>query len=132
MSFSHFTEIKAWQAARQLVKEIYALTRDSRFDRDRVIADQIRRAALSSMSNIAEGLSRRTNTDFARFPDVARGSVSEVHSTLFACEDVLGFSGSELSRARELADIAISMTAGLQAHLRGPRTGEADVDYVSG
>ncbi len=131
MSFRHFTEIKAWQSARQLVKEVYFLSRDQHFQQDRVIADQLRRAALSAMSNIAEGFSRKSHADFSRFLDHTRGSVSEVESLLFACEDVLGFASADLIKARAFADTTISLTAGLQAHLRSTRTGEEDSIYAA-
>jgi four helix bundle protein len=77
-----FDEIQAWQKARALVGEIYRISGSENFQRDYGLRNQICRAAVSSMSNIAEGFARRTSRDFAHFLDVARGSAVEVESLL--------------------------------------------------
>ncbi len=76
--FNKFEEIQAWQKARDVTLQIYEITSDSNFSKDYGLKDQIRRASVSIMANIAEGHGRRTNVEFADFLDIARGSVAEV------------------------------------------------------
>ena len=87
MVIKKFEEIQAWQEARILVSGIYSITKIDAFSRDFGLKDQIRRAAVSSMSNIVEGFSRRSDKDFARFLDIASASSSEVCSLLYVALD---------------------------------------------
>ncbi len=73
-------EMLAWQKARELVRAVYAASGSGPFAKDFAMRDQIRRAALSIMSNIAEGLAKGNRKEFARFLDIARGSAAEVQS----------------------------------------------------
>ncbi len=82
-----FEDIEAWQLARSLVSKIYASTRSGPFAKDFGLRDQIRRAAVSVMSNIAEGFDRRTDSSFQSFLVIARGSVGEVRSQLYVALD---------------------------------------------
>lgn len=81
--FSKFEEIQAWQKARDVTLRIYQITSEENFARDFGLKDQVRRAAVSIMANIAEGHGRRTNIEFANFLNLARGSVAEVQSHLY-------------------------------------------------
>ena len=81
--FSKFEEIQAWQKARDITLRIYKITADGSFAKDFGLKDQIRRASVSIMANIAEGHGRRTNAEFANFLNIARGSVAEVQSHLY-------------------------------------------------
>ncbi len=78
--FQRFEDIQAWQKARALVREIYVVTGQGSFGRDFGLRDQIRRAAVPVMSNIAEGFGRKNDGDFIRFLDFARASATEVRS----------------------------------------------------
>lgn len=79
-----FEDIKAWQKARALVKMIYDLTiKKTKLNRDFGLREQIRKASVSVMSNIAEGFARRTDKDFGRFLYIALGSAAEVQSQLY-------------------------------------------------
>ena len=69
-----FEDIKAWQKARELVKEIYSITNKSVFNKDFAFKDQIRRACISTMSNIAEGFLRQTDKEYTQFLHIALGS----------------------------------------------------------
>ena len=73
-----FEDIQAWQEARELVKMIYVLTNKEHFSRDFGMRDQIRRASVSAMTNIAEGFDCDSNVEFARFLGIARRSAVEV------------------------------------------------------
>lgn len=87
MNRETFESLRVWHEARELVAKIYACTRDSAFAMDFPFRDQIRRAALSVMSNIAEGHERGGAREFTRFLTMARGSCAEVRSQLYAAED---------------------------------------------
>ena len=82
-----FEDLEAWQLARSLVSKVYATTRSGAFAKDYGLRDQIRRAAVSVMSNIAEGFDRRTDCSFQSFLVIARGSVGEVRSQLYVALD---------------------------------------------
>lgn len=82
-----FEDIKAWQEARLLTKQIYALTQRGEFNKDFGLKDQIQRAAVSSMTNIAEGFGCDSRKEFARFLGFARRSAVEVQSLLYAALD---------------------------------------------
>ena len=81
--FSKFEEIQAWQKAKDLTLLIYQKTAEEKFAKDYGLKDQIRRASVSIMANIAEGHGRRTNAEFANFLNIARGSAAEVQSHLY-------------------------------------------------
>ena len=87
-----FEDLKIWQLARELVRVIYLETSESAFAKDSALRDQMRRAAVSSMANIAEGFERGSQRDFMRFLYMARGSAGEVRSHLYVARD-LGYIG---------------------------------------
>ncbi len=72
-----FEDIQAWQEARLLTKALYSVTEIGRWAKDYALRDQIRRASISIMSNIAEGFDRKTDADFGRCLSMAKGSASE-------------------------------------------------------
>ncbi|WP_412070483.1 four helix bundle protein [Rubrivirga sp. IMCC43871] len=73
-TFQRFEDIEAWQLGRELTQRVYASSREGAFARDFALRDQIRRAAISITSNIAEGFERHTRTEFCRFLDIAKAS----------------------------------------------------------
>ena len=83
-----FEDLRAWQATRKLVSEVYALTREEPFARDYGLSDQIQRAAVSAMTNVAEGFDCESRAEFARFLGYARRSIVEVQSLLYTAKDV--------------------------------------------
>lgn len=94
-TFQTFEEIESWQKARQLTREIYAVSGQGSFSRDFGLRDQIRRAVVSVMSNIAEGFERGGTTEFKQFLSIAKASVGEVRSQLYVALDQ-GYMGSEI------------------------------------
>ena len=88
MAFKTFEEINAWQNARGLVRDVYAVTRSGDFGKDYGLKDQIQRAAISICSNIAEGFERRGNREFINFLWIAKGSAAEVCSQLHNARDI--------------------------------------------
>ena len=87
-AFKTFEEINAWQNARLLVREVYAMTGCGDFCKDYGLRDQIQRAAVSICSNIAEGFERRGNREFINFLWIAKGSAAEVCSQLYNAKDL--------------------------------------------
>jgi four helix bundle protein len=83
-----FEDVESWKQARQLARMIYACSDKGGFTRDFGLKNQIRRATVSIMSNIAEGFGRGGNKEFIQFLSTARGSVSEVQSQLYVALDV--------------------------------------------
>ena len=81
-AITRFEEIEAWQTARQLTNLIYEITDSGPFAKDFGLKDQIRRAAVSVMSNIAEGFESHTQALFIDFLGRAKGSAGEVRAQL--------------------------------------------------
>jgi four helix bundle protein len=83
-----FEDFIAWQKARKLTSDVYGVTGKGRFERDFGLKDQIRRAAVSIMSNLAEGFERGRPTEFHQFLSIAKGSCAELRSQLYVALDV--------------------------------------------
>ena len=83
-----FEDLIAWQKVRVLTREIYALTRRADFARDHALVNQIRRASISIMSNIAEGFERKGHGEFHQFLVIAKASCAEVRAQLYIAFDV--------------------------------------------
>lgn len=82
-----FEELEVWQESRELTRRVYTLTQDASVKRDWDLCRQIRRAAVSVMSNIAEGFERGSPKEFIHALYVARGSAGEVRSQLYLVSD---------------------------------------------
>jgi len=78
-----FEDLRCWQEARSLVKEIYLIAEYGKLARDFDTRSQLRRAALSAMNNIAEGFGKYSSKEFIRYLDTASNSASEVKSILY-------------------------------------------------
>ncbi|GAX59406.1 S23 ribosomal protein [Candidatus Scalindua japonica] len=87
MSAKYFEDLEAWKLSRKLTNQIYKISNDGRFARDYGLRDQIRRAAVSIMSNIAEGYERNGNQEFIQFLSIAKASCGEVRSQLYVAMD---------------------------------------------
>ncbi len=119
--FTRFEEIKSWQIARRLVAAIYRAVHASECRFDDGLRRQLTSAAVSTMSNIAEGFGRRNDGDFTRFLDISRASASEVQSLLYVCVDI-GYLDQEVaSTLRAQVEECIAAITGLQAYLRESR-----------
>jgi four helix bundle protein len=116
-----FEDIEAWQKARLLVKFVYDLSRAGEFSRDYVLRGQIRRAAVSVMSNIAEGFERSGNKEFLRFLAMAKGSCGEVRSQLYVARDLGYADGKSFEVASQKAMEVSRMISGMMKHLRQSR-----------
>jgi four helix bundle protein len=122
----HFEDIEAWQLSRELVKEVYRVSREGTFAHDYGLKDQIERASVSIMSNIAEGFERGGNKEFVNFLTIAKGSCGEVRSQLYVALDQCYIDKSQFDT---LIQIATRVSVMLQAFiailrnsdLKGPR-----------
>ena len=99
-----FEEIRAWQLSRELVRKVYELSRGREISKDFGFKDQIQRAAVSVMSNIAEGFERFSKKEFAQFLNVARGSVAEVRSHLYVALDLQYVSREDFLSTKDLCE----------------------------
>ena len=126
MKVQRFEDLEAWQIARELANQIYKITKQESVCRDFGFVDQIRRAAISIMNNIAEGFERGSNKDFVRFLFIARGSAGEVRSLLYLGLDQGYLTNSEFSECR---DLCIRSGQIIWALIKGLRK---KVDFITG
>lgn len=117
-TFKKFEEIEAWKKARELTKRIYALSRSGAFSKDFGLRDQIRRASVSTMSNIAEGHDRSGTGEFIQFLATAKGSAAEVKSRLYVALDQKYMDERTFREISDLATETGNMIAGLMNYLR--------------
>lgn len=110
MTAKNFEELKIWQQAKQIALLVYDYTEQRTFYRDRILVDQMRRAAVSVMANIAEGFERGNNKEFIQFLFISKGSCGELRSHLIlACERKY-LTQEQYLKAREMIAGQSSMT----------------------
>ncbi len=99
-----FEDLRAWKTARMLTNRVYALTRTEGFENDWALKDQIRRAAISVMSNIAEGFESRTRSLIVDFLGKSKASAGEVRSQLVIARVQEYLKEGEFEEVHDLAD----------------------------
>ena len=114
---NRFEDIQAWQKARELNKKIYDITRNSHISKGFFLRDQIRRASVSIMSNVAEGYGRRSKKEFANFLNMAHGSAAEVQSHLYIALDLGYISQQEFDELYEKTDEVSKMLQSFMNYL---------------
>ena len=114
-----FEELHIYQRARELTNGIYSASRKQPFASDYGLIDQIRRAAVSIMSNIAEGFERGTKPEFIQFLYIAKGSCGEARAQLQIACDQEYISTKDHDRLRDLARLTSGMISNFIAHLQG-------------
>ena len=114
MKYDRFEQLPAWQAAIDLAKRVYGLTRQREFRGRGSLRDQIERAAVSVSNNIAEGFERGTTQELLTFLYIARGSAGEVRSMLCLMETLPGFEDLKF----EISDLK-SRSEGVSRQVRG-------------
>ena len=113
-----FEDIKAWQLAREIVRNIYRMTQKPDFLKDYGLRDQIRRAAVSIMSNIAEGFERRTDKELVQFLSIAKGSSAEVRSQLYTAMDLDYISEKDFESLKQDCELASKQIASFMKYLK--------------
>ncbi len=127
-AITKFEDLIAWQEARTLVKMVYKLTSEGSFSKDFGMRDQIQRASVSAMTNIAEGFDCESTAEFARFLGFARRSAVEVQSLLYAALDVDHIKQEVFKSHYEQAKKCKALIGGLkQAILKNPRRANSSV-----
>ena len=119
-----FEDLSVWQDARRLVDAVYTASKVRAFARDYALREQIRRAAISTMSNIAEGFERGTRKEFVQFLNIAKGSNGEVRSQLHVALDQKYINDAEFSTLCESAMMLSKRLAVFIRYLEG-YTGDA-------
>ena len=117
-TFRQFEDIESWQKARLLVRRTYEVTGDGDFARDFGLRDQIRRASVSIMSNIAEGFERDSCREFTRFLFIAKASAGEVRSQLYVALDVGYLDKATFERLKTICEEVARLISGLIRYLR--------------
>jgi four helix bundle protein len=118
-----FEDIIAWQRARVLTKEIYASTRIGPFAKDYGLKDQIQRASVSTMSNIAEGFERGGDREFIQFLSNSKGSCGEVKSQLYVALDQSYISNAGFGELYAKADEVSRLVGGFMTYLQQSQIG---------
>lgn len=114
---SGFEELVAWQRSRALVARIYEASGNQSFGRDRDLQRQIRRAAVSILSNIAEGYERGRKAEFAHFLSIAKGSCGEVRAQLYVAMDQGYLDRPTFDELQEMSSETGRIIAGLRNSL---------------
>lgn len=113
-----YQELKVWQASRELAKHVYQMTAGFPGEEKFGLTSQLRRAAVSIASNIAEGHGRRQTQAFINHLSIARGSVSEVETQLIIASDLGYLAPDRITPLLSLADEISRMITGLQRSLQ--------------
>ena len=117
-TLKRFEDIEAWQIARKLTREVYALSGTGRFAKDFGLRDQIRRAAVSVMSNIAEGFERGGSNEFNQFLSIAKGSAGEIEAQMYVALDQNYITKEQFDLIMSLAGSAKKLIAGFMNYLK--------------
>jgi four helix bundle protein len=118
-----FEDIIAWQKARALTGKIYASTRFGSFAKDFRLRDQIQRASVSTMSNIAEGFERGGDREFVQFLSHSKGSCGEVKSDLYVALDQGYIAQTSFDQLYAEADEVSRLVGGFMGYLRQSNVG---------
>jgi len=113
-----FEDLDAWKEARELTKAVYRITSVGEFARDYGLRDQIRRATISIMSNIAEGFERGGDKEFLQFFSIAKGSCREIRAQLYAAFDQAYLSEVQFQDLVEKVTTISRLLAGLMKYLQ--------------
>ena|SRR6266545_1712801 len=114
-----FEDIVAWQKARELTREIYGCSKVGLFAKDFGLKDQIQRASVSTMGNIAEGFERGGDKEFVQFLSNSKGSCGEVKSHLYVALDQQYITPVHFDHLYGKADEVGKLVAGFMGYLKG-------------
>lgn len=114
---TRFEDLYAWQKARILTRQIYEITRQADLARDYGLSGQMQRAAVSVMSNIAEGFERGSNREYQQFLVIAKASCGELRSQLYIALDTGYIDADKFRELSALAEETSRIIAGLRNSL---------------
>jgi four helix bundle protein len=112
-----FEDLIAWQKARVLAREIYLITRQPIMSKDYGLSGQMQRAAVSVMSNIAEGFERANRNEFHHFLVIAKASCAEIRSQLYLAFDVGYIDEVKFKELKQLTEEVGRIVGGLRASI---------------
>ena len=121
MKIEKFEDFIAWQEARSLTSDIYKVTSQGEFAKDYGLKDQIRRASVSIMSNIAEGFERGRPTEFHQFLSISKASCAELRSQLYVSLDVGYLSENDFNSLMLKANKVGQLVGGLRKSVENRR-----------
>ena len=121
-----FEDLIAWQKARELTRAIYEVTRQGAFAKDYGLCGQIQRAAVSILSNIAEGFERGGRGEFHQFLSTAKASCAEVRSQLYVALDIGYLDKAAFDRLMQQAEEVARITGGLRASVDRQRKSSSE------
>ncbi len=125
-SACRFEDLIAWRKARELTRSVYRMTSTGSFSKDFALRDQARRAAVSIMSNLAEGFERTSRSEFHQFLNVAKASCAELRSQLYVALDAGYVKPSEFDRMLLQAEEVARIIGGLRAAVERQRNRAKD------
>ncbi len=131
-----YEDLKCWQQSRLLVNQVFDVISDSSLKNEYALADQLKRSAISVMTNIAEGFSRYHKKDFIRFLDYAQSSSQEVKSLLYIVLDQKNISTEKINEIQNNCDHCRAMILSLITHINSSlrnsnQTNEPEAIYIS-
>ena len=118
-AITRFEDIESWKTARQLTNSVYAHTNQTGFNREFGLRDQIRRASVSVMSNVAEGFESRTDAQFINFLGMARASAGEVRAQLYIALDQKYIKEEQFEETFAMAQTCSRQIANFMKYLEG-------------
>ena len=118
MKVNSFEDLRVWKDSRILVKSIYQLTSDGKFSKDFGLREQIQRASVSIMNNIAEGFERNNNKEYIKFIGYSKGSAGEVRSMLYVATDLGYISQDSYNMHYQMAINIITQISNFIKYLR--------------
>ena len=113
-----FEDLECWQEARKFVRLIYQIVKSEQFRKDFELVGQIKRSAISSMANIAEGFHRNSTREFMRFLDYSRASIAETVSHCYIAKDQKYINEDEINKVKQQADIVWKKVNNFISYLR--------------
>ncbi len=113
-----FEDIESWKSAREVTRLIYEVSSNEKFCRDFALVNQIRRASISILSNIAEGFERSGNKEFINFLSIAKGSCGEVRSQLYIAFDQKYINEAKFRETSEKLKETSRLIAGFMKYLQ--------------
>ena len=113
-----FQELEAWKLGRKLAKEIYRETSTGNFSKDFGLKDQVRRAAVSVVSNIAEGFERNGDKQFIQYLYMAKGSIGELRTQLCIASDLSYLTEESFGKLWNMATRTGEIISGLIRYLK--------------
>ena len=132
-TITRFEDIEAWKTARELTRKIYSLTEQGQFSKDFGLKNQIQRASVSVMSNIAEGFESRTQSQFLEYLGRSKASTGEVRCQLYIALDLKYLTQAQFNQVFDLADKSSRQIARfmdyLETHPQSRRVREEGFEY---